>query len=77
MAAERSDSKDDDTQKTALVAGATGVVGRNLLRQLVSDPDWDVIAASQRAPDRYRHIAADPLDPAAANRCWSNAKLRR
>ena len=59
------------TRKTALVAGATGVVGRNLLRQLVSNPDWDVIAVSRRAPDiegRYRHIAADLLDPADARR---------
>ncbi|OAE99707.1 NAD-dependent dehydratase [Bradyrhizobium centrolobii] len=55
------------TRKTALVAGATGVVGRSLLRQLVSDPDWEVIAVSRRAPDiegDYRHIAADLLDPA-------------
>jgi len=54
------------TRKTALLAGATGVVGRNLLRQLVSDPDWDVIAVSRRAPDiegDYRHIVADLLDP--------------
>jgi nucleoside-diphosphate-sugar epimerase len=57
-------------KKTALVAGATGVVGRNLLRQLVSDPDWDVIAVSRRTPDvegKYRHIAADLLDPADAD----------
>jgi nucleoside-diphosphate-sugar epimerase len=56
-------------KKTALVAGATGVVGRNLLRQLVSAPDWDVIAVSRRTPDvegEYRHIAADLLDPASA-----------
>src|SRR5215471_3804172 len=56
-------------KKTALVAGATGVVGRNLLRRLVSDPDGDVIAVSRRKPDvegEYRHIAADLLDPADA-----------
>jgi nucleoside-diphosphate-sugar epimerase len=57
-------------KKTALVAGATGVVGRNLLRQLVSDPDWDVIAVSRRTPDvegEYRHIPADLLNPADAD----------
>src|SRR6266705_2647818 len=57
------------TKRTALVAGATGVVGRNLLRQLAVDPDWDVIAVSRRAPDadgQYRHVAADLLDPADA-----------
>jgi nucleoside-diphosphate-sugar epimerase len=56
-------------KKTALVAGATGVVGRNLLGQLVSDPNWKVIAVSRRAPGvegDYRHITADLLDPADA-----------
>ncbi len=54
-------------KKTALVAGATGVVGRNLLKYLVEMDDWDVIAVSRRTPDvkgDYRHIAADLLDPA-------------
>ena len=53
-------------KKTALVAGATGVVGRSLLRQLVCDPEWDVIAVSRRTPDvegEYHHIAANLLDP--------------
>lgn len=53
------------TKKTALVAGATGVVGRNLLQQLVPDPDWDVIAVSRRRPDidgDYHHISVDLLD---------------
>lgn len=56
-------------RKTALVAGATGVVGRNLLKQLVPDPDWDVIAVSRRKPDiegEYRHISANLLDPVDA-----------
>ena len=56
-------------KKSALVAGATGVVGRNLLRLLISDPDWDVIAVSRRTPDiegEYRHIPANLLDPADA-----------
>jgi nucleoside-diphosphate-sugar epimerase len=52
-------------QKTALVVGATGVVGRNLLRHLVSLGDWDVVAVSRRKPDiegPYRHLAVDLLD---------------
>ncbi|UDM51973.1 SDR family oxidoreductase [Cupriavidus sp. MP-37] len=56
-------------RKTALIAGATGVVGRNLLRLLAADPAWDVIAMSRREPDitgEYRHITADLLDPADA-----------
>jgi len=58
-----------ETKRTALVAGATGVAGRNLLRLLVSDPDWNVIAVSRRTPDiegEYRHVAADLLDPVDA-----------
>ena len=46
-------------KKTALVAGATGVVGRNLLKYLVTLDDWEVIAVSRRVPDvvgEYRHI---------------------
>ena len=52
-------------RKTALIAGATGVVGRNLLRHLLGLGDWDVIALSRRVPDidgAYRHIAIDLLD---------------
>jgi nucleoside-diphosphate-sugar epimerase len=57
------------TRKTALVAGATGVVGGNLLRELARDPEWDVIAVSRRAPDLdVRHIAVDLLDAADAKR---------
>jgi uncharacterized protein YbjT (DUF2867 family) len=51
-------------RKKALIAGATGVVGRNLLRHLVTLDDWDVIAVSRRKPDvdgRYEHVAVDLL----------------
>ncbi len=53
--------------RTALIAGATGVAGRNLLAHLAAQPDWDVIAVSRRQPDvagDYRHIAVDLMDPA-------------
>ncbi|HWV55406.1 MAG TPA: SDR family oxidoreductase [Pseudorhodoplanes sp.] len=49
----------------ALVLGATGVVGRNLLQHLMTLGDWDVIAASRRRPDiegAYRHLPVDLLD---------------
>ena len=55
------------TQKTALVTGATGVVGRNLLKHLTAEGEWNIIAVSRRAPDlpgRYTHIPVDLLDPA-------------
>ncbi len=51
--------------KTALVAGATGVVGRNLLLRLIPDSDWDIIAVSRRKPDiegNYRHLSVDLLN---------------
>jgi nucleoside-diphosphate-sugar epimerase len=54
-------------RKKALIAGATGVVGRNLLRHLLTVDDWDVIAVSRRKPDvegRYEHVAVDLLDQA-------------
>ena len=38
-------------RKKALIAGATGVVGRNLLRHLLTLDGWDVIAVSRRKPD--------------------------
>src|SRR5512134_243803 len=46
----------------ALVAGATGVVGRYLLMHLLERGGWEVVAVSRRKPDvagDYRHIGAD------------------
>jgi len=54
-------------KKLALIAGATGVVGRNLLRHFGALADWEVIALSRRVPDLegdYRHISVDLLEPA-------------
>lgn len=50
------------------MVGATGVVGRALLAELVADPGWDVVAVSRREPDvegGYRHLPVDLLDAAA------------
>jgi len=50
----------------ALITGATGVVGRNLLMHLVQRGDSEIVAVSRRKPDvpgRYEHIAADLTDP--------------
>jgi len=52
-------------KQKALIAGATGVVGRNLLKHLLATGKWDVIAVSRRTPDLqgdYEHIAVDLLD---------------
>jgi nucleoside-diphosphate-sugar epimerase len=53
--------------KTALVAGATGVVGRYLLQHLAQTGQWKVFALSRRRPDvpgDYVHVAADLSDAA-------------
>src|SRR4026208_1317992 len=54
-------------RKKALIAGATGVVGRNLLRHLLGTGEWDIVALSRRTPDvegAYTHIAVDLLNAA-------------
>jgi nucleoside-diphosphate-sugar epimerase len=55
--------------KTAVVAGALGVIGRYIVDRLASSGEWNVIGLSRRsAPprERVRYIAVDLLDPAAA-----------
>jgi len=55
------------TNKKALIAGATGVVGRNLLRHLLKTGEWDVVALSRRKPDvegAYAHICVDLMNAA-------------
>jgi nucleoside-diphosphate-sugar epimerase len=46
-------------RKTALVAGANGIIGRNLVEHLKADGGWDVIGLSRRGG-----LAVDLLDPA-------------
>lgn len=48
----------------ALIAGASGVVGRALVRTLRADPEWDVIALSRSTGDGagHRTLAADLSD---------------
>lgn len=52
-------------RKTALVVGANGVIGRNLIEYLMKLPDWDIIGISRRAgerSDKVRYISVDLLD---------------
>jgi nucleoside-diphosphate-sugar epimerase len=59
----------------ALVAGASGVVGRGLVRYLAAHDDWDVIGLARRAPSAPlpgRLLQVDLADIAA-----SNAQLAR
>ena len=51
--------------KTALVVGARGVIGGNLVRHLGASGDWDVIGLSRRGgadSGPVRHVAVDLLD---------------
>lgn len=53
------------TRKVALVVGANGVIGRNLIDHLVTLPDWDVIGVSRRGGEsvgRVRYVSADLLN---------------
>ena len=58
-------------KRTALVTGASGLVGGYLLQHLLDQGDWDIVAVSRRKPDipgNYQHIAVDLLDPADCKR---------
>lgn len=51
----------------ALVVGASGLVGSNFTRHLLSLGGWEVTALSRRPPagiEGVRHVAVDLLDPA-------------
>jgi len=52
-------------QKTALVVGARGVIGGNLIEHLVSIGGWNIVGLSRRGGSDHgplRHIAVDLLD---------------
>jgi nucleoside-diphosphate-sugar epimerase len=62
------------SRKKALIAGATGLVGRNLLKHLLATREWEVVALSRRTPDlqgSYEHIAVD-----LSNAAECKSKLR-
>ncbi|CAH0233706.1 SDR family oxidoreductase [Rhodococcus fascians] len=51
--------------KTAVVVGANGVIGGNLVEHLQRTGDWNIIGLSRRGGidcERVRHIAVDLLD---------------
>lgn len=56
---------DKAAEKVAVVLGAQGVIGRNLIAHLESLGDWNVVGVSRRpspASGRVRHISVDLLD---------------
>lgn len=52
-------------KNAALIAGAQGVIGRNLIGHLRAAGDWDIVGLSRRggAEEKVAHIAVDLLDP--------------
>jgi nucleoside-diphosphate-sugar epimerase len=55
--------------RTALIAGASGVIGAAAADHFGRLPGWRTIGVSRRAPDpapeRYEHVSLDLTDPAA------------
>jgi len=59
------DNESKSACKVALVVGANGVIGRNLIDHLITLPDWNVIGVSRRggeSADRVRYVSADLLN---------------
>src|ERR1700760_2583893 len=61
---------------TALIVGASGIVGNNLARRL-RERGWDVLGLARRPPtdiEGLKPVAADLLDPAALRTALQGAK---
>lgn len=55
----------DGTHKKALVVGASGLVGGNLVERLTRNPDWSLVTLSRRPPEHRTgasHLSVDLLD---------------
>ncbi|MBE3102940.1 MAG: NAD-dependent epimerase/dehydratase family protein, partial [Bacilli bacterium] len=58
-------NESNEIRKVALVIGANGVIGRNLINHLITLPNWEVIGVSRRggeSNDRVRYVATDLLN---------------
>jgi nucleoside-diphosphate-sugar epimerase len=65
------------TQRTALIAGATGIVGFNLAQHLAQQPGWTVHALARRplpASTNIIPLAADLLDPQSLHQAVATLK---
>lgn len=59
------DNDSPTSNKVALVVGANGVIGRNLIDHLLTLPEWDVIGISRRggeSNDQVRYVSVDLLN---------------
>lgn len=55
------DQRSHHSQKTALVVGANGVIGRNLIEYLATLQGWDIIGVSRRAGNpRTAYVISPP-----------------
>jgi nucleoside-diphosphate-sugar epimerase len=54
------------TKKIAVIAGASGLIGRRIVEQLLTDPQWEVIGLARRAQARrgMQWVAVDLADRA-------------
>ncbi|WP_069658123.1 SDR family oxidoreductase [Arcticibacter eurypsychrophilus] len=62
-------------KKLALVVGANGVIGTNLINYLLELGDWDILGLSRRGGSdsgKLRYIAVDLLDPESCRQQLSN-----
>jgi NAD dependent epimerase/dehydratase family enzyme len=60
-----------NSQKTAIVIGATGIIGRAITEALAKDGKWNVIALSRpdaSVPGADQAISVDLFDPESARR---------
>jgi NAD(P)-dependent dehydrogenase (short-subunit alcohol dehydrogenase family) len=65
-----------NSQKTAIVVGATGIIGRAITAALAKDGKWNVIALSRSGAavlEADQAISVDLLDPERARRSWWRA----
>ena len=68
------------SKRHAVVVGGLGVIGRALVDHLTSDPSWDVVALSRRAPDfettaRFLSVDLRDKDSATAVQGICNARF--
>jgi nucleoside-diphosphate-sugar epimerase len=64
-------------KKIAIVAGAAGIIGRNLILHLDKSHDWEIIAICRRPLDfesRAKHISLDLLDKEKTNTAMKDLK---
>ena len=63
-------------EKIALIAGATGIVGRNLAERLAAGNEWDVLGLARRplAMKGVQPVAADLTDPASLVRALATLR---